>query len=475
MVKIFDIQSSISLLILAVSAIITILIGSVFRKKTKIVYSFTVIVLIAAMYYSFGYLDKDYLIYNNFLRINNITTIFSIIALFAVTLSTVSAKAYIEKEEINFIEYYSLVLFSATGMLIMIQAYNLISVFIGLELMSFSFYILAGFLRKRLKSNESALKYFLLGAFMTGFLLFGISLIYGVTGSMSYAVILQDTVVFKNPIFLIGAVFFIIGFFFKMGLFPFHLWVPDVYEGAPTSITGLMSTAGKIAAVGTVAPFIVYFGGENYRMIFSIIALLTMLVGNVTALVQTNIKRMLAFSSIASAGYILVGLAAVNDLSLKSAAFYLFAYTLMQLGAFIIVTLIEKPAEAINEYRNVNIDDYKGLAKTNPQLAVPLTIFLFSLGGIPPFAGFWGKYYLFYAAIQSNLIWLSISAILLSVISLYYYLKIVVNMWFSPPAVDEVYKVDSMPSLSVLAATVLTFIFGIFPQYFFTLFKTPLK
>lgn len=475
MIKTFDLLNSIPLLILSVSAVITILIGSVLKKSSKIVYAVTLIALISALYYSFEYLDKDYLIFNNFLRVNNITTIFSIIALFAVLLSTMSAKAYIIKEEIDFIEYYSLVLFSATGMLIMIQSYNLISVFVGLELMSISFYILAGFLRKRIKSNESALKYFLLGAFTTGFLLFGISLIYGVTGTMNYAKIFQDTSVFSSPVFLTGSVLFIIGFFFKMGLFPFHLWVPDVYEGAPTSITGLMSTAGKIAAVGTVAPFIVYAGGDNYRLILSIIALLTMLIGNVTALAQSNIKRILAFSSIASAGYILVGITALNNLSLKSVSFYLFVYTMMQLGAFIIVSLIEKPAEGINEYRNVNIEDYKGLAKTNPQLAIPLTIFLFSLGGIPPFAGFWGKYYLFYAAIQSNLIWLSVSAILFSVISLYYYLKIIVYMWFSPAANQEVYKIDSMPSLSILIATVLTFIFGIFPQYFFTLFKTPFK
>lgn len=475
MIKTFDFLNSVPLLIISISAIITILIGSFFKKSTKIVYVITLTALIAAIYYSFGYLDKEYLIYNNFLRVNNITALFSIIALFAVLLSTLSAKSYIEKEEINFIEFYSLVLFSTAGMLIMIQAYNLISVFIGLEMMSFCFYILAGFLRKRIKSNESALKYFLLGAFMTGFLLFGISLIYGTTGSMSYGKILNDPSVYKNPVFLIGAALFMIGFFFKMGLFPFHLWVPDVYEGAPTTITGLMSTAGKIAAVGTVAPFIVYTGIDNFRLIFSIIALLTMLVGNVTALVQSNIKRILAFSSIASAGYIMVGVAAINDLSLKSISFYLFAYTLMQIGAFIVVSLIEKPAEGINDYRNVDIADYKGLAKTNPQLAIPLTIFLFSLGGIPPFAGFWGKYYLFYAAIQSNLIWLSVSAILFSVISLYYYLKIIVYMWFSPPVNEDIYRIDSMPSFSIMIATFLTFLFGIFPQYFFTLFKTPLK
>ncbi|MBN1634112.1 MAG: NADH-quinone oxidoreductase subunit N [Ignavibacteria bacterium] len=475
MIKTIDFLNSIPLLIISVSAVITILVGSFYKKSTKYVYAVTLIALIAAIYYSFGYLDKEYLIYNNFLRVNNITTLFSIIALFAVLLSTLSAKAYIEKEEINFIEFYSLVLFSTAGMLIMIQSYNLITVFVGLELMSISFYILTGFLRKRIKSNESALKYFLLGAFMTGFLLFGISLIYGITGSMSYANIFQDTSVFKNPVFLIGSALFMIGFFFKMGLFPFHLWVPDVYEGAPTTITGLMSTAGKIAAVGTITPFIVYTASDNFRLIFSIIALLTMLIGNVTALAQSNIKRILAFSSIASAGYILVGVAAMNDLSIKSVSFYLLAYTLMQLGAFIIVSLIEKPAEGINEYRNVDIEDYKGLARTNPQLAIPLTIFLFSLGGIPPLAGFWGKYYLFYAAIQSNLIWLSISAILFSVISLYYYLKIVVYMWFNPPANGDVYKIDSMPSLSILIAAFLTFLFGIFPQYFFALFKTPFK
>jgi len=475
MIKSFDILNSLPLLIVATAGIITLLLGSVWKKGIKYVFGLTILALFIAIYLSFQYLDKDYLIFGNFLRITNITTIFSIIALTAVLMSVLSSKAYIEKQEINFFEYYSLVLFSSAGMLIMINSYNFISVFVGLELMSICFYVLAGFLRKRLKSNESALKYFLLGAFMTGFLLFGMSLIYGITGALSYDKVFADASLFKNPVFLIGTMLFTIAFFFKMGLFPFHLWVPDVYEGAPTAITGLMSTAGKIAAVGTLIPVIIFTSNENLKLIFSIIALLTMLLGNVTALVQTNIKRLLAFSSVASAGYILVGITAMNDLSMKSVAFYLMAYTFMQLGAFIIVSLIENPDEGINDYRNVNITDYKGLAKKEPQLAIPLTVFLLSLGGIPPFAGFWGKYYLFYAAIQSNLLWLSIVAILFSLISIYYYLKIIVYMWFHNQENDEIYKIDTASSLTIFFATIMTFVFGIFPQYFFSLFKTLLK
>lgn len=476
MITLVEFVNAVPLVIIASAAILTLLITAFFRKSTNVVFAITIISLFTAIFFYFGDLEKDAIIFSESLRINMISVMFSVIALSAVLISTLSAKSYIEKLEINFGEYYSLSLFSALGMIVMIHSANLIVLFIGLELMSICFYILTGFLRKRVKSNEGALKYFLLGAFMTGFLLFGISLIYGTAGTLDFVKLLQNQSLVKQPLFLIGAALFSIGFFFKMGIFPFHMWVPDVYEGAPTSVTGLMSTAGKIAAVGTLSPFIINSNITSLKIVFSVLAVLTMLFGNVIALSQVNIKRLLAFSSIASAGYILVGITAMNEFSVKGVSFYLMAYTFMQLGAFVLVSIIEKPSEGINDYRGVNLDDYKGLSKRNPALAVLLTIFLFSLGGIPPFAGFWGKYYLFYAAIKSELIWLSVVAILLSVISIYYYLKIIVYMWFSnEQVIENEITIPSFTSIALYISAGLTLIFGLFPGLFFLMFKTVLK
>jgi NADH-quinone oxidoreductase subunit N len=367
-------------------------------------------------------------------------------------------------------------MFSAVGMLTMIYANDLLIIFIGLETMSICFYILAGFLRKRPKSNESAMKYFLLGAFMTGFLLYGISLIYGFTGFTNITKIFQNVQNFESPVFIVGLGLIMIGFFFKIGIFPFQMWIPDVYEGAPTIVSGLLSTSGKIAALGTIAPIIISQPSfSKYQFIFSVLALLTMLFGNVIAIAQTNLKRLLAYSSIASAGYILVGVSGVNEYSLKGIEFYLLSYIFMQLGSFIIVSMIENFNADKRDFSIVNISDYKGLAKRNPVIAFVFTIFLLSLAGIPPLAGFWGKYYLFYAAIKSNLIWLSILAILFSVVSVYYYLRIIVYMWFMDNEVkntDDIQKplqiyLGNKVALAIALAG--TLIFGIYPQLFFNL------
>ncbi|MCU0373655.1 MAG: NADH-quinone oxidoreductase subunit N [Ignavibacteria bacterium] len=380
--------------------------------------------------------------------------------------------------KINYGEYYSLMLFALFGMLLMIYGNDMLIIFIGLETMSVCFYVFAGMMRKREKSNESAMKYFLLGAFMTGFLLFGISLIYGVTGYTNITKILTTFTQLRSPIFLLGVILFTIGFLFKMGIFPFQMWVPDVYEGAPTIVTGMMSTAGKIAAVGTIAPILILLKLTDLRLLLSILATLTMLYGNIVAIAQNNVKRLLAYSSIASAGYILVGITAMDDFSGKGILFYLLAYIFMQLGAFIVVSVYESATENGKDFKYLTFDEYKGLAKRNPFLAVLLTVFLFSLAGIPPFAGFWGKYYIFYAAIRENLIWLSVIAIMLSILSVYYYLKVIIYMWFKDAdAADDVNTVSISP-LNYAALCIClagTLLFGIYPQIFFSFFGFVVK
>jgi NADH-quinone oxidoreductase subunit N len=478
MIHINELYNILPIVIIASGIILTLLLEIFIPKKKNIIFILSIITVLSALTSSFFISGKDVFVFGELLKTNNIIITFCDIILFSVLLTFISSKNYLEKEEINFGEYYILVLSSVLGMLLMIFANDLIIIFIGLELMSICFYVLVGFLRKRIKSNESALKYFLLGAFITGFLLFGISLMYGSTGTMKLSMYLTMSGLIKTPVFLVGFILFTIGFLFKMGVFPFHMWVPDVYEGAPTVVTGLMSTAGKVAAVGTIVPLIISLNTPNFKILLAILAVLTMLFGNVIALSQINIKRILAYSSIASAGYILVGVASLDELAVKGIAFYLVAYVFMQLGSFIIVSIYETNSKDINDFSLLNFDDYKGLAKRNPILGIFFSIFLLSLAGIPPFAGFWGKYYLFYAAIKSNLIWLSIVAILLTLVSLYYYLKIIVYMWFMEPA-DELKDVkiyfNIYGKIAVITAVCGTLLFGVYPSLFFTIFNLLIK
>jgi NADH-quinone oxidoreductase subunit N len=475
MIHLSDFVNIVPILIIVVAAILTILIDVIFKNGQKITLSVCIISVISAIITSFNYLNKEIVTFNEFLRINDVVISFSVIIYVSFVITLLSSKSYIEREEINFGEYYTLLMFALFGMQLMIFANDLLIIFLGLELMSICFYILAGFLRKRMKSNESSLKYFLLGAFMTGFLLYGISLIYGVTGTTNVAKIFTNSGVFKNTVFLIGTGLFAIGFFFKMGMFPFQMWIPDVYEGSPTIISGMMSTAGKIAAVGTIAPILISLNLPEFKLFLSLIAFLTMLFGNIIALSQVNIKRLLAYSSIASAGYIMVAIASLNDFALRGIGFYLAAYTFVQLGSFILVSLMEKSSEDKKDYLNVNIENYKGLAKNNPLFAILFTLFLFSLGGIPPLAGFWGKYYLFYSAIKSDLIWISIVAILLSVVSIYYYLKIIVYMWFYESTDNIKIKFSPLSHIALMLCASGTILFGIYPQLFFTIFKMVVK
>lgn len=474
MITVNDLQHSLPLLVVALGAVLTLMVDA-FSRNREVVFGLSIVTVLAALVLCVPLLNINMVMYNDFLKLNNVSTCFVIIILGSILLTLFASRSYLIKEEINFGEFYSLLLFSVLGMILMVQANDLLVVFLGLELMSICFYVLAGFLRKRIKSNESAMKYFLLGAFMTGFLLYGMVLIYGVTGTTNLSIIFsQSFQLMGNSLFYIGFALFLIGFLFKMGVFPFHMWIPDVYDGAPTIVSGMMSTAGKIAAVGTIVPAIIFINIIDFKIVFTFAAILTMMFGNVIALAQTNIKRLLAYSSIASAGYIMVGVAALNSDSLKGITYYLVAYTFMQLGAFIVVSLIETKTADGKDYKNISLDDYKGLAKRNPVLATFLTIFLFSLAGIPPFAGFWGKYYIFYAAIKANLIWLSVIGILLSVISVYYYLKVIVYMWFQESedlSVTEPYKVSPLAMASLLIAVVGTFAFGVYPDLFTTLFR----
>ncbi len=390
---------------------------------------------------------------------------FKIIFLIIAFLTILISMGYTQREGIEFGEYYALILFSTLGMMLMAGGTHLIIIFLGLETMSISIYILAGMMREDRRSAEAALKYFLLGAFATGFLLYGIALIYGATGSFylkDIASYIASKSLLKSPMLLMSLVFLTIGFGFKIASVPFHMWTPDVYEGAPTSITAFMATGVK--AAGFAALVRVFFSAlpgfrPDWTSIMWLIAVATMTVGNIVAISQTNIKRMLAYSSIAHAGYILVAFVAGNDLGTSGILFYLMAYAFMNLGAFACVILLGKKGE-----ENTLINDYAGIGFKYPLLAASMTIFLLSMAGIPPLSGFMAKFYVFSAAVKSKFYWLAILGVLNSAISVYYYLRVTVLMYFREPE-REITGLEFSPAsvLALILAVIGTLYMGIFP------------
>jgi NADH-quinone oxidoreductase subunit N len=357
-----------------------------------------------------------------------------------------------------------MVLFATVGMMLIAAAQDLIIIFLGIELMSISLYVLAGFMRKRVKSNESALKYFLLGAFATGFLLYGIALLYGVSGSTRFATLAEQfPSLTSDAFFWVGVGLLIVGLSFKAAAVPFHMWVPDVYEGAPTTISAFMSTGGKAAAFSA---FLLVFlhafqvGNPKITDVLAILSAATMIVGNVIAISQQNLKRMLAYSSIAHAGYMLAGLAAGNNLGQTGIMYYLAAYTFMNVGSFGVLSVLEQQEE-----KNLTFEDYSGLGYKSPFIAALMSVFMFSLSGIPPFAGFFGKYYVFAAAVKANLTWLAIVGVLTSAVSVYYYLRLVVFMYFRETESTMAQEISGSSLVAIVLCAIAVIGLGIMPSF----------
>lgn len=400
------------------------------------------------------------------------STFFKLIFMVNIILSVLISMKYIVVEKANYGEYYSLILFSSTGMMIMASAADLIVLYLGLELMALSTYVLAGFLRHELRSSEAALKYFLLGAFSSGFLLYGISLIYGLTGTTNLKAIagfIVERGLFENSALLLSVAFFTVAFGFKIAAAPFHMWAPDVYEGAPTSITAFMSVGPKAAGFAVLGRvFLTAFVSVKveWAAILIPISILTMGVGNIVALSQTNIKRMLAYSSIAHAGYALLGIITANNEGLASMMNYLMIYAFMNIGAFAVIIMLRSEG-----FRGENIDDYQGLSKTHPLAAVLMLIFMFSLTGIPPTAGFIGKLYIFMAAINAGYTWLVVVAVIFSAISAFFYLRIVMYMYMRDPK-ETVTLTTSFPNgVAIGVSTAAVLFIGVFPSYLLELAK----
>jgi NADH-quinone oxidoreductase subunit N len=372
---------------------------------------------------------------------------------------------YVRRQGIETGEYYILLLFAAVGMMLMASALDLLIVFLGLELMSLCLYVLAGFFRTRATGNESSMKYFLLGAFSSGFFLYGIALLYGATGSTNLARIgaaLAAPGAARDPLILAGIALLLVGFGFKTSAVPFHQWAPDVYQGAPTAVAALIATGSKAAAVAALLRVLISTRVllPDWTALLWVLAVLTMTVGNVVALAQRDLKRMLAYSSVAHVGYMLVGLTAGSGRGAAAVLYYLLVYSFATIGAFGVILLLERTdgAEA------VDLDSYGGLAARHPVLAVVLTVCLISLIGLPPTAGFVGKFYLFSAAIDAEFYWLAIIAVLNSVAAAYYYLRLIVYMYMREPEPEGVRAaLTPAAGLALAVAVWATLHLGILP------------
>ncbi|GBE37402.1 NADH-quinone oxidoreductase subunit N [bacterium BMS3Bbin07] len=447
-------------IIMAASALLVLLVELVIRKKETAGLLSIIAVAIVAYYIpqSFGKAFGGMFISDGY------SVFFKFIFFINLILTVLLSMRYLVIEKANHGEYYALIMFSTLGMMIMASAGDLIVLYLGLELMALSTYILAGFIRHDIRSNEAALKYFLLGAFSSALLLYGITMIYGLTGTTDISLIGAAVAEkgLSTPMFL-SIIFLMVAFGFKIALAPFHMWAPDVYEGAPTSITAFMSVGPKaagFAAFGRV--FLTGFGplSADWTGILIVLSILTMAVGNIIAIQQSNIKRMLAYSSVAHAGYAVLGIIVGGTEGIGAMMNYLFIYGFMNIGAFAVVIMLRSEG-----FQGEALEDYKGLARTHPLAAAMMLIFMFSLTGIPPTAGFIGKFYLFKAVIGAGYIWLAVVAVIFSAISAYFYLRVVMYMYMLEPE-GEAVTLSLSPSLglALLITTLVVIFIGIYPS-----------
>src|SRR5438270_7405966 len=405
------------------------------------------------------------LAFSNMVKVDGFSVFFHFLVIAIAAVVILSSFDYMAVQGIRAGEYYALILFGVVGMALMSSAVELVLIFIGLEISSISTYILAGFRRNEASSSESSLKYFLLGSFATAFFLYGVALMFGATGSTNIDVISQKLQAAPAEVLVfLGMALMFVGLGFKVAAAPFHIWTPDVYEGAPAPVVGFMSTAPKAAAFAVLLRVVFAINAPGRFWLLWIAAALSMTLGNVGALVQNNVKRLLAYSSIAHAGYLLVAFAMTTPqesiIGISAAMFYTAAYAAMNVGAFAVVSHFANAGE-----RYVSLEDYEGLGRSSPLLAATLTIFLLSLIGIPITGGFFAKFYVFSAALRANLVWLTLIGVLNSAVGAYYYLRIIVVMYMRESREEIPVAPVSFALASALAVSVFaTLYLGILPN-----------
>jgi NADH-quinone oxidoreductase subunit N len=470
-VTLLDFYTMLPMLILAVGGMALMLIDLVLKPQHKHYGAWLAVVAFAAAgAASWALLGQSGTAFSGMLVVDSYAQVLGLVAIGAGLLTVLTSINYLRDRGLARNEYYVLLLFSVGGMVMMAAAHNLIIVFIALELLSIPLYVLAGFARPDTASEEAALKYFLLGAFASGFLLFGIAMMYGAMGTTDLAKIAAKvSTVGASPMLLFGAALILVGLGFKVAVVPFHMWTPDVYEGAPTPITGFMSVGAKAAGFAALLRVFVYALGSiqaDWVTLVSIISAVTMIVGSVAAIAQTNLKRMLAYSSIASAGYILIGVAAGNQIGVYGALFYLVAYLFTNLGAFAVLTTMARRGLEDQSYKT-----YRGLYQRSPGLAIMMMIFMLSLAGIPLTGGFIGKYLLFASAVEAGLNVLAVIAVLTSVIAAFFYLRVIVDMFMRDPEPGyDAQPVGYRPlNFTVGLAAVGVLVLGIVPGVVITL------
>lgn len=460
-------------IIVLAGASLLILLDLLLDKSQKSVIGYlSLLVVIVAGISTWLIAGNSVSIFDRMFVVDSYATFFKMVFYISTFLAILMSINYIKIEEISHGEYYVLMLFALSGMMIMASGTDLLSIYVGLELMALSIYILTGFLQNRRRSNEAAMKYVILGALSSGILLYGISLLYGITGTTQLSDI--AAVLAKNGTsdtgLVLALIFMIGGFGFKVAAVPFHMWAPDVYEGAPTSITAFMSVGPKAASFAVILRVFLEALGPvsvDWVYIVSAVAILTIATGSILALSQTNIKRMLAYSSIAHAGYALLGLVAGGPDGIASVMLYMLIYTFMNMGIFGVIIMLRN-----GDFKGEDIGDYAGLSKSNKLAAFLMLIFLFSLAGIPPTAGFVGKFYVFMALIKSGNVPLAVLAIMFSAISAYFYIRIVMLIYMKEPVREFDLARSPAHSLALAIAVIGTIIIGILPAWFIEMAKT---
>lgn len=463
-----DLFTILPLTALLVWALLMLLGGLFVREKHAFLHPLMAVVGLAGTgALAFNQIDKPALAFGGMVSADGFSVFLSLLFLLGGLLTVVISPAYLKRFGITAYEFYPLLLLSISGMLLMACANNLIIVFLAMELLSFPLYILAGIARGREEAQEASLKYFLLGSFASGFMLFGIALIFAaasVTGLPALQAALSNGEAIL-PLLIGGGALMVIGIGFKVAVVPFHAWAPDVYQGAPSPVTAFMAVGAKAAGFAALLRvFGVVFAGQPQALVpvFAALAALTMLTGNLMALVQTNLKRLMAYIGIAGAGYVLMafvpfGQNAVQPSSIASALFYLLAFALASFGAWAVLVMMENP-----DGSGLGLDDLAGLGKRSPILAAALTVFMLSFTGIPLTLGFWGKFYLFRTVVEGGYIWLAVFGVLTSLIAAYYSLRIVVKMYFTPgePKLNRSYWTTVVAVFCALCVVVLSFLPG---------------
>ena len=457
-----------SIIIITILAVVLLFLGV--YKKTSILLPVAVIGLLAALASQIATWNTNLYYFNQMVLFDNFSIVFSSLTIITTILIIILSKGYFEKISNDIAEYLALILFALVGVLCMVSFQNLTMLFIGIEIMSISMYALAGIRKKDLASNEAALKYFLMGSFATAFLMFGIALIYGFTGTFNLdqiaaAVGMSNGVI--APLFYTGILFILVGMLFKISAAPFHFWAPDVYEGAPSLITLFMSTVVKTASFAAfIRLFITCFASLATYLTPTlwIIALLTITIGNLSALKQHSFKRMLAYSSISQAGYMLLAILAIGPNSSKAIFLYASAYSIASITAFAIFIKVKEMV------KSDSFEAFNGLGKRNPGMALALTIAMCSLAGIPLTAGFFGKFYIFTNAMAQNYYGLVILAILNAVIGVWYYFKVIIAMYMKQSIDNSPIDARGNMALVLFITTMATIILGIFPSILSSLF-----